>query len=120
MTAEIALAAASLIGAAYLGYPMLLWACAHVAGGDRSAPECDDADLPAITLLVVAHNEQTTIGARLENALAANYPRDRYHIDVASDGSTDATAAIVRSFAPYGVTLHDFVERRGKASVLRD
>jgi cellulose synthase/poly-beta-1,6-N-acetylglucosamine synthase-like glycosyltransferase len=39
---------------------------------------------------------------------------------IASDGSSDATAEIVRSYANRGVRLLDFHPRRGKASVLND
>ena len=47
----------------------------------------------ALTLLIVAYNEESVIAQRVENALATDYPADRLRVVVASDGSTDLTAA---------------------------
>lgn len=53
--------------------------------------------------VITVHNEERRIGAKLENALAVRYPGGRADIVVTSDGSTDGTEAIVRTFAPRGV-----------------
>jgi cellulose synthase/poly-beta-1,6-N-acetylglucosamine synthase-like glycosyltransferase len=66
---------------------------------------------------VCAHNEAASIAAKLENALALDWPPGRLEILVASDGSTDATETIVRSFAPRGVRLLA-LPRRGKIPTL--
>jgi cellulose synthase/poly-beta-1,6-N-acetylglucosamine synthase-like glycosyltransferase len=47
-----------------------------------------------------------------------DYPAEKLDIVVASDGSVDATAAIVRRYADRGVRLLDFGPRRGKAAAL--
>ena len=60
-------------------------------------PVVDDADLPSVTLLIAVNNEAAIIGSRLENAVAIDYPRDRFAIVVASDGCIDGTDAIVRT-----------------------
>lgn len=109
---------AGLIVYVYAIYPAVVWLCSWCWGVRRSAPVASDEELPTLTLLIAAHNEQSVIGARLENALAVDYPRDKLRIVVASDGSTDQTAAIVRSFAGLGVTLLDFRPNRGKAAAL--
>src|SRR5205085_1732560 len=69
---------------------------------------------------IAAHNEESVIGARLTNALAMDYPRQKLEIIVASDGSVDRTAEIVRRFAGQGVRLLDSSVRRGKATVLNE
>lgn len=48
-----------------------------------------------VTVLVAARNEQAAIKLKLENILQSDYPRDKYEIVVASDGSTDNTDTIV-------------------------
>ena len=55
--------------------------------------------------MIAAHNEEDVIEAKLENALALDYPRDRLRIIVASDASSDRTDEIVRGFADRGVEL---------------
>jgi cellulose synthase/poly-beta-1,6-N-acetylglucosamine synthase-like glycosyltransferase len=58
-----------------------------------------------VTLVIVAHDEERHIGAKLEDCLALDYPRDRLDVLVVSDGSTDATDAIVSGYADRGVRL---------------
>jgi cellulose synthase/poly-beta-1,6-N-acetylglucosamine synthase-like glycosyltransferase len=102
----------------YAVYPPLIWLCARLFGGRRQAPQPECAAAPSITLLVAAHNEAGVIAARLENALTVDYPRDKFAIVVASDGSSDATTSIVRSYADRGVRLLDYQPNRGKAATL--
>ena len=108
----------ALVVYAYAVYPPLIWLCARLFGGRRQAPLLDDAALPAMTLLIAAHNEAEVIAARLENALTVEYPRDKFAIVVASDGSSDATMSIVRSYADRGVRLLDYQPNQGKAATL--
>jgi len=102
----------------YAIYPLLIWACARRWGRNLPAPAMRDADLPTLSLLIAAHNEESVIGRRLQNALSLDFPRDKLQIVVASDGSTDKTADIVRSFADQGVLLLDFPRNRGKTAAL--
>src|SRR5262249_19537115 len=55
---------------------------------------------------------------KLENCVDLDYPKDRLAIVVASDGSSDGTAAIARGYERDGVTVVEFPRRRGKPSVL--
>ena len=58
------------------------------------------------------------IESRIQNALAMNYPRDRFELVIGLDGCTDETAAIVRRYTDGNIRLLDFTQRRGKSSVL--
>jgi cellulose synthase/poly-beta-1,6-N-acetylglucosamine synthase-like glycosyltransferase len=60
---------------------------------------------PHVALLLTVHNESKVIRQRLENLLALDYPTERLQIVVASDGSTDTTCEIVRSFADPRIRL---------------
>lgn len=75
-----------------------------------------DGSEPDVTLVIAAHNEEGTIAAKLQNSLELRYPRDRLEIVVASDGSTDRTDEIVRSFAERGIILARFA-RIGKTGM---
>ncbi len=55
-----------------------------------------DGPLPQLSLIVAAHDEQAVIAAKVANALALDYPRERLEVIVACDGCTDATAARAR------------------------
>ncbi len=103
---------------AYAGYPVLVWCLARLFGRRGRPADPADADVPAVSLLIAAYNEEAVIEDRLRNALALDYPADKLEIVVASDGSTDGTAAAVRRYADRGVRLLDYALRRGKAAVL--
>ncbi|MGH2984113.1 MAG: glycosyltransferase family 2 protein [Solirubrobacterales bacterium] len=89
-------AALGLIVYAHLGYPLLLWGLAALFGEDESASEWR-GDLPLVTLIVPAYNEQEMIERRVANALELDYPRERLQLIVASDGSSDGTAELARA-----------------------
>ena len=52
-------------------------------------------DLPSVSLIVAAHDEEDVIERRLENLLELDYPADKLELAVASDASTDATDELV-------------------------
>lgn len=96
----------------YVGYPLLLAVLSRlrprvVRRGDW---------LPAVSIVITAYNEERDLGAKLENTLALDYPKDRLEIIVASDCSTDRTDTIVREFADRGVRLHRQEQRLGKTA----
>src|SRR5262245_37702208 len=97
------------------GYAML---CALAAMLPRRSS--GTAPLPRVSVIIPAHNEAVILRAKLENALAIDYPRELLEILVASDGSVDATVEIAREFEDRGVRVLELEPRRGKASVLND
>ena len=99
----------------WVGYPGLLWILRRLFG--RPAERGDQQ--PTVSIIVPVHNEQSGISAKLEDCLALEYPRDRIEILVASDGSTDATEAIVRQYADRDprIRLLKSAGRAGKSGV---
>jgi cellulose synthase/poly-beta-1,6-N-acetylglucosamine synthase-like glycosyltransferase len=112
------LACVAVVGFAYAGYPLIVWLLARRFGRDPVPPPVETADLPSVSLLVVAHNEATVMDARIQNALALHYPPGKLEIVIASDGSTDATNDVVARYVDRGVRLLAFPENRGKAATL--
>ena len=51
----------------------------------------------SVTLVVAAYNEQAVIEAKVANALALDWPRERLELIVAVDGASDATAERARA-----------------------
>lgn len=103
---------------AYLGYPVVVYCLARVFGRCHRPAEPRDEDLPVLSLLIAAYNEEAVIEGRILNALAMDYPPDKLEIVVATDGCKDRTAEIVRHFAGRGVRLLEYSQRRGKAVAL--
>ncbi len=111
------------VGFAYVGYPAAIYVFARLFGRKEEAAPLADPDLPFVSLLIAAHNEEEVIEKRLRNALALDYPAEMFEIVIASDGSTDATNDIVRQLAAENegrIRLLDFPKNRGKATVLND
>ncbi len=96
-----------LVAYAYFGYPLVLRMLSPVLG---FKPRRDESYTPTVSLLILAYNEEKSIAARLENALELDYPRDKLEIIVVSNGSTDRTDEIVRSYAGRGVKLLSYKE----------
>jgi cellulose synthase/poly-beta-1,6-N-acetylglucosamine synthase-like glycosyltransferase len=89
-------ASVALIVWTHAGYPAALWLLARARGGARSAAAPRVGELPRISLIVAAHDEEEVIAARVANALALDYPRESLELIVASDGSTDRTVELAR------------------------
>jgi cellulose synthase/poly-beta-1,6-N-acetylglucosamine synthase-like glycosyltransferase len=93
---------AGLIVYTLAGYPLLLWVLVRLRGrsAERGLPKLEVAGsrpVPSVTLIVPAYDEEEVIAAKVANALALDYPRERLQIVVASDGSADATAERARA-----------------------
>jgi cellulose synthase/poly-beta-1,6-N-acetylglucosamine synthase-like glycosyltransferase len=65
-------------------------------GGAHQTLSSASFPLPALSLIVAAHDEESVIAAKIENALGLDYPRERLELIVACDGCSDATAARAR------------------------
>ena len=72
-----------------------------------AAEQAGGIELPSITVLLTVHNEAAVIRTRIENILQCEYPARLLSVVVASDGSTDDTNTIIRSFLDRGVILHE-------------
>jgi cellulose synthase/poly-beta-1,6-N-acetylglucosamine synthase-like glycosyltransferase len=97
----------------YVGYPALL----ALVRRPRRVPSLAQ-ELPRVSLLIAAYNEEAVLREKLENSLALDYPRELLEIVVASDGSDDGTNEIAREFAERGVVLHEVRPRGGKTRAL--
>lgn len=53
---------------------------------------------PTVTVVVAAHNEESSIARRIENLLALDYPADKLQIVVSSDASSDRTEEIALQY----------------------
>lgn len=85
--------AAGLLVYTHAGYPLLLWL---LAGRRRERPPRPPEELPSVSLIIAAYDEEAVIADKVRNALALDYPRERLEVIVASDGSGDATVERAR------------------------
>lgn len=76
-----------------------------------------DFDLPSVTILIAAYNEEDLIVEKVKNTLELDYPEDKLEVIFITDGSTDLTAEKIRSFP--NVTLLHQDERAGKMAAIK-
>jgi cellulose synthase/poly-beta-1,6-N-acetylglucosamine synthase-like glycosyltransferase len=86
------------------GYGLFLALLRRARGGPeavRTAPPAGDDALPSVALIVAAYAEEDVIAAKVANALALDWPRERLQLVVAVDGGAepgaDATAERARA-----------------------
>lgn len=93
---------------------IVLWLCYRPAPPRTAA----DPDLPAITVIIPAFNEGTTVRDSIQSVVDSDYPPDKLEVIVVDDGSTDDTyrhmEAAAAAAAPGRVSLVRLPENRGK------
>ena len=107
-------ASALLVSYPYVIYPGIMVAIGRL----RRRPPLPDGPLPNVSVLVAAYNEETWIARKIESTLTQDYPAERLEVIVVSDGSTDGTAAHVRSCDDPRVRLIEQPARQGKSVAL--
>lgn len=77
-----------------------------------------DSELPKVSFIIAAYNEEKVIENKISNTLNINYPKELIEIIVVSDGSNDTTPLIVGSFEDQGVIGLHHSDRSGKSAAL--
>lgn len=105
----------------YLGYGILLYIILRLkrlfAGAPRKAVVPADEQLPTITLLICAYNEEDVVAEKMANTLAIDYPREKFRIMWVTDGSTDRTNELLKAYPEVDIVFSP--ERRGKSAALK-
>jgi cellulose synthase/poly-beta-1,6-N-acetylglucosamine synthase-like glycosyltransferase len=107
----------------YIGYPLLLWLDVFGRATQRRDAHFDrrfiggSGDVPLVSVIVAAHNEEVAIEAKILNLLASDFPRERLEILIGSDGSSDRTEEIVRRHRQDGAGLISFPKQQGKSAM---
>jgi glycosyltransferase involved in cell wall biosynthesis len=81
----------ALLAWAQAGYGLFLAALRRHRGGSDPR-EGSDPPYPRVTLVVAAYREQSAIAAKVANALALDWPRERLEVVVAVDGGAEPGA----------------------------
>ena len=79
-------------------------------------------DLPGVSIVMAAYNEEKVIEEKIVSLLNSNYPSDKMEILIGSDNSTDRTDAIIKKYAEKhtNIILYRFDSRTGKTAIIND
>ena len=104
----------------YVGYGVLLYLLLCVkrllCKPQKEPVLPNDNQLPDVTLMICAYNEEDIIGEKMENIRQIDYPADRFCIMWVTDGSNDRSNELLKEYPE--VTLVYSPERRGKAAAM--
>ena len=105
----------------YLGYGILLYIIIRLRrffkGKPQKAVMPQDDELPTMTLMICAYNEEDVVAEKMENTLAIDYPKDKLRIMWVTDGSNDHTNELLSAYPEVDIVFSP--ERRGKTAALK-
>lgn len=109
---------AALIFYTYLGYGIVLFFMVSIKRlfVRKQDDKLTTSNLPDVTLLVAAYNEEDYVAHKVENTRSLNYPPEKLHQIWVTDGSTDKTPDLLKAYPDIEV-LHN-PERAGKIAAM--
>jgi cellulose synthase/poly-beta-1,6-N-acetylglucosamine synthase-like glycosyltransferase len=113
----------------YFLYPLILFAVYSLSQiprdwryltsrRDRRTPSLGPTDLPRVSLVVAAYNEEDCLPEKIQNARELNYPADHLELVFVSDGSIDRTNEILSNLKEQNVRIALLSRREGKATAI--
>ena len=108
-------ASITLIFYTYVGYGIVLFIIVKLRGSKINPvvwKPTDDTELPELTHIIAAYNEEDYIEEKIQNALDLDYPAEKNIVWAVTDGSDDSTPKRVSKFE--NVRLFHLDERKGK------
>ena len=107
-----------LVAYTFVGYGLLLFILVKLKRIFVKIPHYQNSpDLPSVTVMIAAYNEEDLIIEKVNNTLALDYPKDRLQLLFITDGSTDRTVERLR--AVEGITLLHEDKRAGKMAAIK-
>jgi cellulose synthase/poly-beta-1,6-N-acetylglucosamine synthase-like glycosyltransferase len=87
---------------------------------NRRPPSPEGIQLPAVSIIIAAYNEEDHLPAKVENTREFDYPADKLEIIVVSDGSTDHTNQMLHGLVDQKFRTLLLPRREGKAIAINN
>ena len=118
-----------LISYTFFIYPIILFVCyalvqvysdiLYLAGRlERRVSRADSQELPGVTFIIAAYNEEACLPGKIANLHQIAYPIEKLQIIFVSDGSTDRTNELLQSISKPFVEIILLPQRSGKPIAL--
>lgn len=103
----------------YLFYHLLIRIFALNRKGNTEVYTAED-DLPNVSILIAAHNEESVIRAKILSVMKNSYPKTKLEVLVGSDCSTDKTNTLIEQLIEEFaiISIVKFEKRTGKIGVI--
>jgi cellulose synthase/poly-beta-1,6-N-acetylglucosamine synthase-like glycosyltransferase len=93
------------------------YALSYMSGKNKEKQLFKDSELPSVSVLIPAFNEEKSIKRTIESILASDYPKNKLEVIVIDDGSKDKTLEIAKKFQSKTVKVFT-KENGGKGTAL--
>ena len=119
MAEFVFIASTVLIVYTYLLYPLGICLLSRAMPANTPVPMLPPEELPDVTFVISVFNEEDKIAAKVDNIRTLDYPEQKIHIVIVSDGSTDGSNRILEELERSGkITPIYLDERKGKPNAL--
>lgn len=105
----------ALIVYTYFGYTLIIWFFS-LFRKVRKLTQVSDSELPEVTHIIAAYNEQAIIPQKIKNCNSLNYPANKITHLWVTDGSNDSSNTLLKNTP--GIKLLHKPERKGKTAAL--
>lgn len=107
----------------FIGYPIIAYIFVKIRqlSGNAIENSIDEKYEPEVTFVIPAYNEERWIAEKIANSLALEYPKEKLHFLLVTDGSDDGTMDIIDNYnVPEGVSFRHYYqpERNGKIAAV--
>jgi cellulose synthase/poly-beta-1,6-N-acetylglucosamine synthase-like glycosyltransferase len=87
---------------------------------DSRTPSPTGQQVPTVSLVIAAHNEENVLAAKIANTRRLDYPTDKLEVIFVSDGSTDRTNQILQDVGDSHIHIALLPKRSGKATAINN
>lgn len=104
----------------YLFFPVFMKIISRKVNSEDLMFGQDSPDLPFLSILMAAHNEEKVIAGRIHNLMLSSYPKDKFEIWIGSDNSDDNTNRILSELDSFYDHVHIWLspKRIGKGNIM--
>jgi cellulose synthase/poly-beta-1,6-N-acetylglucosamine synthase-like glycosyltransferase len=101
----------------YVVYPFLV---NYFSRFKKSNELIYEKELPSVSIIIPAHNEEKVIRQKLESVRSSNFPMEKIQLLIGADNCKDRTVEIIESYQGKfpNMKLLDFTERQGKINIV--
>jgi len=101
----------------YVVYPLLV---NYFSRFKKSNELIYEKELPSVSIIIPAHNEEKVIRQKLESVRSSNFPMEKIQLLIGADNCQDRTVEIIQSYQGKfpNIKLLEFPERQGKINIV--
>lgn len=102
----------------YVGYGIVLYLLVKIRNAIKGKRKIQTSldNLPSLTLIIAAYNEESIIDEKVKNTLSLQYPADKIKYIFITDGSNDSTPSKIAKYPQ--IKLMHTSERSGKINAI--